>query len=380
MVKQDSLFMEMKNLIMNQHYTRFLHVENITIYFNTPELEIYLKNALEPYYAIQKGETNPAKIQMKCISVHDIDKYAEIFQGSEEIIHSSPSFHERYYKQMVKLDHWILYRSKETGSITIEDLDHRTIYLLLHPEFYLKETKSVLRDQIIYVAHQRDGAVPFHSAALVRNHHGILIMGDKGNGKTSTNLALLHRQAAFVSNDLTFVKCVDDQIMAKGAPESIRIGIGTLYQHEQLYDRIPKNYIGYEKDNPQLYDIAEKIELEWVELADCFQVALETGWTRMKYILFPVIQKETSGVTVNKIDESELHEQLMKNILSPYYNGMEPWLVMDRLDKETVENTVNLVVRHMVSKLKAYRVAYNGNVDDLRKRIDCLLEGEASRF
>jgi len=96
--------------------------------------------------------------------------------------------------------------------------------------------------------------------------------------------------------------------------------------------------------------------------------------------LFPVIQKETSGVTVNKIDESELHEQLMKNILSPYYNGMEPWLVMDRLDKETVENTVNLVVRHMVSKLKAYRVAYNGNVDDLRKRIDCLLEEEAARF
>jgi len=41
---------------------------------------------------------------------------------------------------------------------------------------------------------------------------------------------------------------------------------------------------------------------------------------------------------------------------------------------------VNLVVRHMVSKLKAYRVAYNGNVDDLRKRIDCLLEEEAARF
>ena len=53
-MKRDLLLIEIKNLITDQHYTRFLHVENITIYFNTPELEIYLINALEPYYAIQK--------------------------------------------------------------------------------------------------------------------------------------------------------------------------------------------------------------------------------------------------------------------------------------------------------------------------------------
>ena len=63
----------------------------------------------------------------------------------------------------------------------------------------------------------------------------------------------------------------------------------------------------------------------------------------------------------------------MKNVLSPYFNGMEPWLVTDRLDKEYCENSVNFVVSHMVNKLKAYQVMYNGRVDDLRDCIDCLI-------
>lgn len=372
-MRNDLFFMEIKNLIGSQNYTQFLSVENISVYYNDPQLEIYLKNSLEPYYLIQKEINNPSKMKVKCILINDVNKYSMIFHGAEEIIHSSVSFHERYYKQMVKYDHWILYRSKETGSIMIEDLHHRTIYMLLNPRFYLKDVKRMLRDQLIYVAHQHDGAVPFHSAALRRKNHGVLIMGDKGNGKTSTNLALLHRQAAFISNDLTFVKCVDDHILAKGTPESIRIGIGTLYQHEQLYRFIPENHIGYEQDNPQLYNITEKIELEWTELADCFQVGLEPGWTQIKYILFPVINKETSNVVVNDIDKSELYQQLMKNVLSPYFNGMEPWLVTDRLDKDAVENSVNFVVSHMVNKLKAYQVMYNGRVDDLRDCIDCLI-------
>lgn len=71
------------------------------------------------------------------------------------------------------------------------------------------------------------GWVQVHASAFSFDGRAVLIVGDKGVGKTSMLLTALTRGACFISNDRVLIKDVGGVMMARGLPHSVTVRAGT---------------------------------------------------------------------------------------------------------------------------------------------------------
>ncbi|GAA3434187.1 hypothetical protein [Kutzneria kofuensis] len=76
------------------------------------------------------------------------------------------------------------------------------------------------------------GAVPLHGAAVEFDGIGVILVGDKMAGKTTSALSLVRCGAALVSNDdVLLVKDAVDDWRLIGGPRSVGIRLGSLAEH-----------------------------------------------------------------------------------------------------------------------------------------------------
>ena len=108
------------------------------------------------------------------------------------------------------------------------------------------------------------GAVKLKGNLVVtENGRGILILGDKGSGKTIATLNELVCGGAFVGNSRLLVKCNAATVEGLGLPISIRIGEDTV----KAIDGLARWYSGYpESSQLKMADYDEQVRLRKIEL------------------------------------------------------------------------------------------------------------------
>ena len=180
-----------------------------------------------------------------------------------------------------------------------------------------------------------EGAIKLKGNVVVtRNGRGILILGDKGSGKTIVTINELLAGGAFVGNSRVLVKCNSRMVEGLGLPITIRIGEDTI----KAIAGLAQWYSGY-PESSQLkiagYDEQvgiKKIELTPKELAFALSVRIvpsaileevwyltrETGESRFKTLqkslintdpAFPAFWLNTEDVL--PVDTTETQEKLL---------------------------------------------------------------------
>ncbi|MCJ7841981.1 hypothetical protein MUB24_13940 [Lederbergia sp. NSJ-179] len=352
-----------------------LSIENINVEFSFFKLETYLKKSLEPFFSIRNEVYNGKNaLTIKCFIDEKVENYADVFNNSEQFVHFSPSIHENFYKKKCIKGNNIYYRALDTSTVIVENVPINTINIIATSSNLCKEVKRILRDQILYGQLEKEGAIPVHAASVKRDNKGIIILGDKGYGKTSTSLSLLNGDdTSFICNDLSFLKFVNGIAKVKGTPESPRIGIGTLFQHAQLRDYIPSAYKQFEKDDPKLWEIDSKVEIEWDELAEIYGARLLNGWNKVDIALFPHISKDYKEIEIKKFSKNEFKTKLLENVLSPYMFNMEPWLACMKTYKGNAKYNIQMMIEKLSETIIGYQVNYSGNITTFNGKVDALI-------
>lgn len=240
----------------------------------------------------------------------------------------------------------------------------------------LREIKRLVREQILYGSRESKFQIPLHSGAFRYNGKGFMVMGDKGSGKTSTILSMLHEGSDFISNDLIFLK-KEDGFYVLGTPESIRIGIGTAKQYKELESLIPNQFKELESNSLELWKVPKNIktEIEWYELDRLFSTKVLTSWTKMHFVIFPKINRELIKPIVEYLDSDKLYEYLNNNNLSTYKGDAQngPWLSSIKVDKKAILDNQNEIFNKASQSLKGISIVFNGDKYQLKEAINDIL-------
>ncbi|MGG4094498.1 hypothetical protein [Paenibacillus lautus] len=344
------------------------------IQISTDEKQIidYLEDSLRLYYSIADSPQTGTKYHV-CFLIKDIDEEVKnnIEMNGSIIEHYSPSAHEKFKK--IKLDYREnkFYMFCNNQVIVMERNNKVTMVISRLTKNTLKETKRLIREQMLYGERENNNEVPLHSGAIVVDNIGMLVMGNKGSGKTSTILAMLNSGANFVSNDLVFFKKCNNDYYAMGTPESIRIGIGTLKQYSILGELVPQKYKKYDKKSKELWNIPkdEKEEIEWYDLEKYFPTRVEYNYVEVKIILFPNISKNTEH-KITKIPSIQMMEYLNDNNLS-VYSKQSPglWLDCIKEDHRKITKSSDSLLDSASKGLFGYEIFFDGTEEVLRDSV-----------
>ena len=162
------------------------------------------------------------------------------------------------------------------------------------------------------------GRVFFHCSGAVIENNGVLVMGEKGRGKTSLLLAMLSEKASILANDRAFVDLGDSScdIQAYGFPQAIRVGMGSYNACEKLVSYF-KEHSFYREDAPLgSYDLDDKYLISLREICNCFNVQYQQNGS-LKLILVPNIQIGSKEFKIQELSKDEKRVLLDKVCFTP---------------------------------------------------------------
>lgn len=113
---------------------------------------------------------------------------------------------------------------------------------------------------IIFIEMLKIGFIPVHASAVSNKNEGILIFGNKKDGKSTTMFSLVHQGFDIMSNDLVFLGKNDlDEWILVGWPWRITIGNGLL--NKTKYKKI----IDQQNEKTQFYpnEFCEIFHCKW---------------------------------------------------------------------------------------------------------------------
>lgn len=115
----------------------------------------------------------------------------------------------------------------DTGTAYVCDRERRqmTLYVSDGSHYHLLES---IRYTLL-AAEQAAGTIVMHASAALGERGAVLVLGDKGRGKTTTMLSLLTQNGlSYFSGDKVLVDKVDGRLRLRGWPDYPHIGVGTL--------------------------------------------------------------------------------------------------------------------------------------------------------
>lgn len=141
----------------------------------------------------------------------------------------------------------------------------------------------IIRDIIYSYVSEK---VLVHGALCRYKGKGILIIGPKGAGKTTTLHYLMHLGAEYVSNDRVFIEVLEGRIIGHGFPLPIRVGYGTInsFREYGVYQNVNKE--SEEKENFSISEIVGLFDVNYIASSEINLILvpmhLETGFKELK--------------------------------------------------------------------------------------------------
>ncbi|MCC3768221.1 hypothetical protein K6I34_007373 [Streptomyces sp. UNOC14_S4] len=130
-------------------------------------------------------------------------------------------------------DDKLVYRAEPGGPLHIYGCEDVPVALAA-----ARLAREVVRGQLV-----ADGWSILHASAVVRDGQAVLVLGDKGAGKTTTALLLARAGWQLLANDRVFIRREGDRLRALPWPSAAAIGLGLLDAlgwYDQVHERVQR--------------------------------------------------------------------------------------------------------------------------------------------
>ncbi|CAQ84482.1 MULTISPECIES: hypothetical protein [Photorhabdus] len=212
----------------------------------------------------------------------------------------------------------------------------------------------------------------FHGGFVKYGSHGIVFMGGKRSGKTTSILTTLgNSQSEFVTNDDLGIRISKDGVLGYGWPRAVSVRKDTLnlphiYQylaHKQQELSHPANSV---MSNPFYTFFYPK------EISDAFSSELEPIY-KVNVVIFPSFVNNVNEVKTKRLTKAQFFENLTYNFESEFNKYSD--FLSDQIHHD--DNWSRQVIDKLVSSVEGYEVVQDfDRMLDLNTVLDRILNGE----
>jgi hypothetical protein len=244
---------------------------------------------------------------------------------------------------------WQCYRPV-SGIELIVTRDDGSIYLFgAVKEELMLQLRIFVRDQILQKILERAGSVLVHASAVERNGLGLIFMGDRDAGKTSSLLAHAARgDYNVVSSDRVALRAKDLDIIGAGVPARCNIH-RIAFANDLILERVASRYTP-ETD-------ADKVLVPLDEIAKAAGTRVTASFT-LRRVILPQIDNDCSSLTIDRVvDRSEVIEVLRDNELKGGANDRHVhWLHYFTIPVEVIDANRDAIASTIAGTIPVFRV------------------------
>lgn len=326
----------------------------VKIHVNDEEELFDVRNRLEPYFQLNATQNFRGNIY----SIYDksiFSALSKIFASINETIvgHKGNTPQQTRFYKYFKYEGFNLFKSTKNDTIIISD-DKSSVYVISDNKKNISiEIRRIVKDNILSRWAEKEGSAILHCACASKNDNGIIIMGEKGSGKTTTLLKLLLQyDAQFVTSDRGYIRINNGKLQLNGWPEPLNIGFGTLsgFSLNTL-----ESHKSVKKGN-------EKIILPYNNIPELLSPIIDTALVNM--ILFPSVNLNNKS-TINQLSESQVKSRITSQCLSPIDDEHPHWLGYVEFDEQEYEVYKANLIKLMSENLVGYEIVLGNDMTQL---------------
>ncbi|WP_445374654.1 hypothetical protein ACSLVK_00195 [Photorhabdus tasmaniensis] len=212
----------------------------------------------------------------------------------------------------------------------------------------------------------------FHGGSVKYCSHGIVFMGGKRSGKTTSILTTLgNSQSAFITNDDLGIKISKDEVSGYGWPRAVSIRKDTL--------NLPHIYKYLARKQQELSHPANSVMSDPFytffyprEISDTFSSKLEPI-SKVNAVIFPGFSNDVIEAKTKRLTKAQFFEKLTYNFESEFNKYSD--FLSDQIHHD--DNWSRQVIDKLVSSIDGYEVVQDfDNMLDLSTVLDSILNGE----
>lgn len=232
------------------------------------------------------------------------------------------------------------------------------------------DTTRMLRG-LFTQAVERAGGVQLHSAGVVVDGTGVLVVGDMWQGKTTLLLQLLSEfRVDQLSCDTVVVQADGEHLQASGWPSPFSVNHGTLSDHPELGQCFPED----RRSTPYavLWKERRKSVLTSQMVVDAFGVSLVPRVDRVASVIVVHFAPESPTAIRPMDDPAELFEQLRPCYLGSRDPIYHDWHDCIRVSEADLDRNLEIVARRMLSESEVYEMTWAPAATSLFKCVPLL--------
>lgn len=181
------------------------------------------------------------------------------------------------------------------------------IYVLETNDLYNIYLLRILRS-IAYGFNEDKGMILLHAAAVQYAEKGIVIIGEKGSGKTTTLINFIMCNANIISNDRVFV---DDKMEIVGFPQALRIGVGSFENAKNIRKYFQNK--DFYRSQTDINNATFKYLITVDEICTIFNNMVLVK-QNLDWVIVPQIQIDSEECHLECIDEEKKKKEIFDKI------------------------------------------------------------------
>ncbi|HML90073.1 MAG TPA: hypothetical protein PKA28_16655 [Methylomusa anaerophila] len=187
---------------------------------------------------------------------------------------------------------------EQSGSIfEIDDLKREIKVINPNPEKCSKEIVLFVRNQLLIEYMEKQGALVLHAAAITNGTgDGALILGQSGDGKTTTLLSAMSNKYYAYSFENTLLFPQNNRSKIYSIPTQIRILPGILLRFQQTQKQVEK------KEESGCWTKRNKVTFQWRDIFKLFNLAPKFNDVYLRKIIIVKYDKEIDKLTTKVVD------------------------------------------------------------------------------
>jgi hypothetical protein len=215
---------------------------------------------------------------------------------------------------------------------------------------------------------EKAGCVQLHSAGVVDEEGGILILGDMWQGKTTLLLEFLNSfSVSQLSCDTVVAWPTEEGITARGWPSPFSMSHGTMSDHPQLYPFFPTDQMRV--PYALRWKERKKTVLTSPEVVDLFQSAIVPSVPRIHSVVVARFRPEEE-TQISKIDSQD---QLVTHLQSVYLGSRDPiyhnWHQFVTCPDSEINSNIEGFAKALLRNSDVYQMTWAPSASSLLKQV-----------
>ena len=229
----------------------------------------------------------------------------------EKIKESTVSEKIEYFKNQYCYRHYyndFVWLVEENGEWIVNLCDEKIyIYTSNENESLYVYLLRILRS-IACGYNEDDTMLLLHGAAVSHNNKGIIIIGEKGSGKTSLLMRFIGNKSEVISNDRVFISKDMDII---SFPQALRVGTGTFKKENRLTNYFSDNLFFRKQDDINNDEFKYLITME--EISNIYNTVSIMKHS-LDYVIIPNVKIASSECSIEFITKEKVKKQIFDKI------------------------------------------------------------------